>query len=337
MATAQQIVDIARNWLGCKQGDATHRAIIDLYNTQNPRPRGYKVSYNDAWCATFVTAVFIKAGALDLIHPECGCESMINGMKTKGIWIEDENRTPNVGDIVFYDWQDPSSTGAGDDRGSSDHVGIVESVSGNSFVVIEGNYSTLHTCARRTVKINQRYIRGFATPKYDAIKTETKTETKTEVKVDAITKPTKNVKSGSTGNDVKWVQTKLNENGASLKVDGIFGAATLNAVLAFQKKQGLVVDGIVGVKTIAELENPSTIKKSETSIVQPIKQVTKQGRVNTKSGLNIRAAASISSRKLGAIPYGNTVTITDMSNKNWYKINWRGIVGYCSANYIKLL
>lgn len=65
--------------------------------------------------------------------------------------------------------------------------------------------------------------------------------------------PTKNVKLGSVGNSTRWLQWELNRNGASLKVDGVFGKKTLEAVKKYQKTNNLVVDGIVGKKTKARL------------------------------------------------------------------------------------
>lgn len=61
------------------------------------------------------------------------------------------------------------------------------------------------------------------------------------------------LKSGSMGSSVKELQQKLNSKGYSLNCDGIFGAKTIAAVKAFQKDNRLVVDGIVGTKTWAEL------------------------------------------------------------------------------------
>ena len=46
---------------------------------------------------------------------------------------------------------------------------------------------------------------------------------------------------------------KLNDAGYSLAVDGDFGNKTLEAVKDYQKVNGLVVDGIVGVKTWEKL------------------------------------------------------------------------------------
>jgi peptidoglycan hydrolase-like protein with peptidoglycan-binding domain len=54
---------------------------------------------------------------------------------------------------------------------------------------------------------------------------------------------------GSTGNDVKGLQTLLNYRGAGLSVDGSFGANTEARVIEFQQVVGLVEDGIVGAKT----------------------------------------------------------------------------------------
>ncbi|MEM1169985.1 MAG: peptidoglycan-binding protein [Cyanobacteria bacterium P01_H01_bin.35] len=60
---------------------------------------------------------------------------------------------------------------------------------------------------------------------------------------------------GSTGEDVEYLQRRLNGIGsASLVVDGIFGVATQEAVKKFQKFHGLTVDGIVGPQTWGKLE-----------------------------------------------------------------------------------
>lgn len=57
-----------------------------------------------------------------------------------------------------------------------------------------------------------------------------------------------------TGDDVKALQTMLNEaNGANLATDGRFGPATEKAVKSYQKLKGLVVDGKAGKNTITAL------------------------------------------------------------------------------------
>jgi putative chitinase len=56
------------------------------------------------------------------------------------------------------------------------------------------------------------------------------------------------LKIGSSGDDVKKVQTKL-----GLKVDGSFGPATANAVKKWQTANGLTADGIVGDGTWSKM------------------------------------------------------------------------------------
>lgn len=54
---------------------------------------------------------------------------------------------------------------------------------------------------------------------------------------------------GSRGDAVKILQGKLNLAGAHLEEDGVFGPLTLLAVRAYQKKNALLADGIVGPRT----------------------------------------------------------------------------------------
>lgn len=62
---------------------------------------------------------------------------------------------------------------------------------------------------------------------------------------------------GSRGPQVRDLQRRLTELRYSPgPVDGIFGPMTEQAVRAFQRDSGLVVDGIVGPRTRANLESP---------------------------------------------------------------------------------
>lgn len=159
---ASEVVKQAVSWLGRSESDGSHKSIIDVYNSQKPLPRGYKVKYTDAWCAAFVSAVFVQLDYKNLMGMECSCPKMVTKCKNLGIFIEDESITPELGDIVFYDWED---NGYGDNMGSPNHVGIVVDVDGGRFVVVEGNYNG--AVRERTVEVNAARLRGFARPKYD--------------------------------------------------------------------------------------------------------------------------------------------------------------------------
>jgi hypothetical protein len=246
--TAKKVIDQAKSWIGSKESDGSHKKIIDVYNSHKPLARGYKMKYTDSWCATFVSAVAIKLGYTDIIPTECGCQKMIDLFKKLGSWIENENRVPAPGEIIFYDWQD---SGSGDNQGWSDHVGIVEAVNGNTITVIEGNYN--NAVGRRQIAVNGKGIRGYGVPKYDAEPVEKPVE-----------KPTKTIaivmaelKKGSKGKQVEVLQRILSSYGCNLgsnnPFDGSFGPKTDTAVRAYQKAHGLTVDGIVGAKTWASL------------------------------------------------------------------------------------
>lgn len=162
MTKRELVVETIRKWVGCVEGDSTHKYIIDTYNKIKPLPRGYRMKYNDAWCSATVGAVAYLTDTLDIIPAECSCGKLIELLKAKGEWVEDDSFVPSTGDLIIYYWGD---NGEGDCTSHASHVGIVSTVCGNTFTVIEGNYN--HKCAIRTMKINGRYIRGFGHIKYD--------------------------------------------------------------------------------------------------------------------------------------------------------------------------
>ena len=64
---------------------------------------------------------------------------------------------------------------------------------------------------------------------------------------------------GSRGERVALIQQRLKEWGYyNGKVDGVFGRGTYNAVVRFQRQNGLAVDGQVGKKTAAAMGVPLT-------------------------------------------------------------------------------
>jgi peptidoglycan hydrolase-like protein with peptidoglycan-binding domain len=68
--------------------------------------------------------------------------------------------------------------------------------------------------------------------------------------------PGHTLQAGSRGEDVRRLQARLKERGWVIGVDGIFGPQTRSVVTSFQRRKGLVVDGIVGPKTWAKVFGP---------------------------------------------------------------------------------
>ena len=73
-------------------------------------------------------------------------------------------------------------------------------------------------------------------------------------------------KMGSSGAEVREIQTRLKKWGYfNSSVDGIYGTKTKNAVIYFQKKNGLTADGICGKKTLAAMGISSSSSSSSSS------------------------------------------------------------------------
>ena len=253
--TAQDILNIMRSWLGYSEANRKYKQIIDLYNSHKPLARGYAVQYDDEWCDTTVSAAAIKAGAVDLIGTECGVEEHVNIFKKKGIWIEDGTITPKPGDIIVYNWGDNTQP----NDGYSDHIGYVESVSGSTITVIEGNKG--EAVARRTIAVGHGNIRGYARPKYATESSGSSGNASVPSGKSGYTCTPDIVQLGSTGLSVLLLQEILiargfkGKDGKALTLDRSAGENTIYALTQYQKSRNgyLEVDGICGPATWKDL------------------------------------------------------------------------------------
>lgn len=148
------------------------------------------------------------------------------------------------GSIVIYCWPDNSSGACKvEDLGKKMlALGCVNAIN------FDGGGSTQLICPNGKVTTS-RPIYNFLYFKME------------QTKPAATTKPTcpyrepiLNIRMGSRGEGAKWVQWMLNQHGANLVVDGIFGNLSRTALINFQRKSGLVADAICGAKTRAALK-----------------------------------------------------------------------------------
>ena len=158
-----ELVDTACGWAGVREDDGSHHFIIDLYNSIDPLPQDYRVTYDDAWCAAFVSAAASEAELLDIIPAECSCNRQIGLFRELKRWEETDSHLPLPGDIIYYDWDLPRSF---DCTGWSEHVGIVVGTYGPFIRVMEGNKDD--DASFRTIWRNDWCIRGYGLPDYVA-------------------------------------------------------------------------------------------------------------------------------------------------------------------------
>ena len=151
----------------CAEGGANHSALLAVYNTLDPLPRGVKMLPSYDWCAATITANAIRQDMADIFAKECSCTLQIRQWQRMGRWVERDDYVPQPGDIIYYAWD---ATGSGDWTSSVDHVGAVVNCEGGYITAIEGNYK--NNVSRRRIPINYKFIRGFAVPDYASLATE---------------------------------------------------------------------------------------------------------------------------------------------------------------------
>ena len=134
-------------------------AVGELGNGWNKYCNWWGVTYRFEWCACFVDWCADQVGVLGTNIPRStSCGEQIAQWQSWGKW-QSASYTPRAGDIIYYDWDPEEVNGA-------DHVGIVETVNGGTYTVIEGNYSDTDKVARRSITSSYPYIYGFGVPVY---------------------------------------------------------------------------------------------------------------------------------------------------------------------------
>lgn len=163
-AIRQKVADTALSLLGIKEGTAEHKRIIDTYNSGLPKlPRGYKMDYDDAWCAATMSYIGIVLGIFHVILPECSCAKMIELYKAQGRWEERDDYVPNLADIVMFDWDAVK----GECTGAPEHTGMIVGKEGKTLEVLEGNYD--NQVKIREIPIEYVKVRGYCLPDYASL------------------------------------------------------------------------------------------------------------------------------------------------------------------------
>ncbi len=164
------VLALAAKWTGQRT------SVVDVYNSHTPWARGYKVTYNDALCATYVSALFIKLGWTAIVPPECGAMQLLRNMAALDRYTARADHSPAPGDLIFFDWH-------GD--GWCDHVGIVIAVRSSGVT-----YSHIPSCGVTVATVDRldKSIMGYGSPDYAAVSDsdqpdpEPEPETETEIR-----------------------------------------------------------------------------------------------------------------------------------------------------------
>ena len=181
-----------------------------------------------SWCASQASILY------SIVPRYCYCPYGVNDYEAVGIYrARWSGYIPKRGDVIFFQ-----------KNGLSCHTGIVTGVNGNTVYTVEGNTGDpnggkLDVVARKSYDMSNSYILGYGVYSGGG-------------SFSSVTM----LRLGSKGEAVRNLQNLLISKGYSCGAsgaDGDFGQGTYNAVIAFQKANGLDPDGIVGPLTWAIL------------------------------------------------------------------------------------
>lgn len=151
--TSEEYLATGKKYLGCKEGDTRHKKIVDIFNSS--KLKTFPLSYDDAWCAGFISSIAIECGCTDIIPISANCDEMYKKGVVMGIAIPKDKWIPKMGDIVFYDWNL---------NGELDHVGVVDTISKIIIHVLEGNKND--SVAYRDINYKNATITKIIRPRY---------------------------------------------------------------------------------------------------------------------------------------------------------------------------
>lgn len=193
-------------------------------------------TYRIEWCACFISWLAKQLNITDIIPVDMSCNRQITKFKELNATVA-KTLIPFAGDLIYYDW---------DNSGDADHVGIVESNDGLMVTVIEGNsgYEPYDRVRRRQIPLHYAKIFTVVRPNY---------QEQSEL---PFSLPLTRINDKNTYVSIlQYLLYKKNFLSSTSEVDGDFGTKTKEAVIEFQKKANIEVDGIVGNDTWYHLFN----------------------------------------------------------------------------------
>ncbi|MCR5624633.1 MAG: cellulase family glycosylhydrolase [Lachnospiraceae bacterium] len=257
--TRADIISVATAELGYKEKASNSQLDSKEANAGSANYTKYErdlgVPNGQAWCAFFLWWCYQEAGVPTDAYPKSGAVyTCAQWHMSNGTWhYRNSGYVPKAGDSIVL--------------GSlTTHIGMVEYVDSvnKKVCTIEGNSSGMVT--RRSYDLSSTHVVGYCTIDLeDGDLSSTASSTAVEATPTATPDPanpgwpyeipTKTLKKGSVGEDVKWVQYFMNSCFSdALSVDGDFGKITAASVKVFKKAYGFnSANATVGTKVSGKM------------------------------------------------------------------------------------
>ena len=159
------------------------------------------------------------------------------------------------------------------------------------------------------------------------------------------------LQTGSSGSEVLKLQTALNTLGFNLKTDGKYGSATAAAVRAFQRANGLPVDGVAsantqrllyslaGASTGMQTSQPTLLptaaptQQTVTAVPQQSAQTAYQTAQVTTGGGTLNLRQYPSGTVIASIPNGSTLYVLQYGS-TWCEVYYGNTHGYVMTSFL---
>ena len=165
--SAKDMVDIALSQVGYLEKKSNYD--LDSF-TGNAGNKNYTKYARDIWpslqaqpwCDIFVSWCAEQVGEKNAVGKYAYCPDHVIFFKQQGRWYSRGNRTPQAGDIIFFQ-----------SGGEASHVGIVTYSSSGYVYTVEGNTSGASGLisngggvCKKSYSLSSSYILGYGVPKY---------------------------------------------------------------------------------------------------------------------------------------------------------------------------
>jgi hypothetical protein len=240
--TPTDLRNLARRYLGTKEDPAgSNRQMFGAWYGMN----------GVFWCAEYVSYVLYLLGFRFAGATTKKGWSYVPSIVDWGKKYKRISRTPHFGDVACYL------------NGDEHHTGFVFGLRKGEFLLHSGNSGPSSLSNGGMVYEEWRSVvpsHGewyFVTPPWPHYDTQTPAKPVPARKSAApIHRHLALVSPIMTGSDIGWLQNRLRQLGLrTIRADKRYDEVTRKQVIAFQKSQGLTVDGVVGPITAAHLQD----------------------------------------------------------------------------------
>lgn len=332
--TAQSaILKVAVNELGYAESGIDNTKYGEWFGAQT------------AWCCIFIswcaneTDLRFGTNMYGNIFPKTGtCTNSMQWFQRRGEFqSRSSGYVPKAGDLIYFNWNGGSN---------AQHIGIVEGTSTKNGVTnvdqLSGNFG--NAVKRYSYKLSDTRILGYATPNYasqgSGLVDNGNGWTSNEKDPDdgiitfsgsGTTTDNLNVRKGpSTGYSKLGTVPK----GSSVAIIGKFSNGWYK--INYGSGVGYVCGDYVKLNdspvttTAASTTTTTNINNSNVTDMNAIGQTT--------DNLNVRTGPATSYKILGTAPKGSDLTVTGKvsGSPDWYRVNYKGNIGYVCGTYLKL-